>query len=475
AGGVAGYAGGDVTGCSADGVNVTAATSYAGGVAGYATGTVTGCAANGVEAGGGTGVGGVIGCAESDIAQCTVTGSIVNAAITNAGGIVGFATQAVTDCKADDVRVLGLTLNGLFMTPTGDNAGGIAGYAKSAIYGCEASNIGVNGKANIGGIAGYSEDTIENSGVLYSIVTGRTGVGGIVGNNPGVVRNVFFLSVNTPGKTPVTALDENGIAGGIAGKNGGVVTRSFYLAPAPTSGDMLFPIVGGGYPAKMAPIEPENENDEPTVIDTCFYLTGVMSVPAADGDDNGLTAWAEYNTGDIQNGGYGFSTADLNLPQLTENGYGSLDWGQWGHKAEWDPAVDYPYPLLAGASEPKYWPVTLDVPPPPEEPGNEEPGDLELASASSLINDGNDGDGAPAAQNTEARTAGDEGPDSSPLQSATGAAQLMGAVAAAPALLGALRKRYLKIRRKRRINAYSDGIPGNKRKLNRFVRRSRRR
>ena len=127
--------------------------SNVGGVVGYAGGTVTGCSVSGKVSGEDENIGGVVGMASGDsfVASCYATGDV--SGTNNVGGVVGHAGggSTVTGCYATGA-----------VRGEGDNVGGVVGRAGGTVIGCAALNPSVSGNTNVGRVVDNGSGSTGN-------------------------------------------------------------------------------------------------------------------------------------------------------------------------------------------------------------------------------------------------------------------------------------------------------------------------
>lgn len=214
AGGIAGYL---ASGCISDSKTLSSATvgsdnSYCGGIAGFAAGDITGCT-NSAYIFANKNVGGIAGASKADIISCTNTIRI-DAYDANYGGIAGITEGTIKFCK-NTGTVSGTVRNA-------GKAGGIAGIANNAVITqCQQTGNVISAGEYAGGVAGY----VTNSEISDCICTGNVTTtmnfaGGIFGSatKTDVARCLFTGTV--------TAADSTD--GAIGAVSGASVSNCYY-------------------------------------------------------------------------------------------------------------------------------------------------------------------------------------------------------------------------------------------------------
>ena len=155
-GAIAGYltSTGSITGCSASGM-VAGIENGIGGIAGFAAGRISMCSAD-CTVSGASHIGGIVGYSTGMIANCHSSG-YVTASISNAGGIGGTANNTIQNCYST-AAVYGL-----------NSVGGIAGGGIGMVQNCVALNSSVTGESNVQYIVESGDSTAQNSYVWVNM------------------------------------------------------------------------------------------------------------------------------------------------------------------------------------------------------------------------------------------------------------------------------------------------------------------
>lgn len=267
-------------------------------------------------------------------------GDGTTATTSDIGGIITLTNNAVvaeTFCGIYDGQ--GHIIEHLIINQTSPRCGLFA-ENHGTIGRLQLRNTNIIGGSNVGSIAGINSGEILRTAVEFSTVSGGSSsehtIGGIAGTNTetGRIEDVYFLSTAALNTPPVS---NNG--GGIVGHNSGEINKVLYLAPAPRTGNEMFPIVRSG-------------TGVPTGQDaTSFYLSGFRHSL-----NQGIN-WINVN--------YNLSSAELEprnggRPLITD--FIDLEWLNFNYTANFShefwhqPARGYPYPALRGMSIPTGWP-----------------------------------------------------------------------------------------------------------------------
>ncbi|WP_206460036.1 S-layer homology domain-containing protein [Anaerovorax sp. IOR16] len=190
-GAIAGYALGIISDCTVESSTSIVQGNSVGGVVGYSGGNLTGCTNYAKVESTGTYTGGVVGVYHAGIQslnKCEHRGTVIGSQ--NVGGIAG-------RLEGEDIAVTSNALkdSNNYGTVEGEkgNAGGIVGLVESSnasvtLYNCtNKGNITSNGVT--GGIAGYTKGNraVLNKCANFNKVYGAN-AGGIVGNNEGIIQ-----------------------------------------------------------------------------------------------------------------------------------------------------------------------------------------------------------------------------------------------------------------------------------------------
>lgn len=231
-GGLIGDSSGSVSNSSADvAVTVTHTGAYVGGLLGAGTAAVSGSSASGAVSGG-VRAGGLVGsyASASNISASSASGSVTSTVSgADVGGLVGNAsgTGSVTGSSATGI-VTGAS--------NADTVGGLAGeFAMTGgIVNSSAGAAGstVSGGAYTGGVVGWYNsatalvtDASNTIAFRGTTVTGSTWVGGVVGYmNSTAALTISGPAASTPLATNVVATGAAGAAGVLAGRSNGVVS-----------------------------------------------------------------------------------------------------------------------------------------------------------------------------------------------------------------------------------------------------------
>lgn len=168
-GGVCGYNGGAITGCTNNGA--VEGYSYLGGICGYNYGTVRNCTNSGTVAGMVSGVGGICGYNSNIITNChnsgTVKGTIASAS--NVGGVCGSGNTGCT---------ISYCWNSGTISNKGDTVGGVCGYSSpnQTIQSCYSTGI-VTGGSKVGGICGYKSNFVSFQNCYWLDTSASMGCG----------------------------------------------------------------------------------------------------------------------------------------------------------------------------------------------------------------------------------------------------------------------------------------------------------
>ena len=161
-GAIAGYltSTGSITGCSASGMVAGIGEGIGiengiGGIAGFASGRISMCSAD-CTVSGASHIGGIVGYSTGMIANCHSSG-YVTASISNAGGIGGTANNTIQNCYST-AAVYGL-----------NSVGGIAGGGIGTVKNCVALNSSVTGESNVQYIVESGDSTAQNSYVWVNM------------------------------------------------------------------------------------------------------------------------------------------------------------------------------------------------------------------------------------------------------------------------------------------------------------------
>ena len=161
-GAIAGYltSTGSITGCSASGMVAGTGEGIGiengiGGIAGFASGRISMCSAD-CTVSGASHIGGIVGYSTGMIASCHSSG-YVTASTSNAGGIGGTAENTIQNCYST-AAVYGL-----------NSVGGIAGGGSAAVKNCVALNSSVTGENNVQYIVERGDNTAQNSYVWANL------------------------------------------------------------------------------------------------------------------------------------------------------------------------------------------------------------------------------------------------------------------------------------------------------------------
>ena len=161
-GAIAGYltSTGSITGCSASGMVAGIGEGIGiengiGGIAGFAAGRISMCSAD-CTVSGASHIGGIAGYSTGMIANCHSSG-YVTASIANAGGIGGTANNTIQNCYST-AAVYGL-----------NSVGGIAGGGIGMVKNCVALNSSVTGESDVQYIVESGDSTAQNSYVWVNM------------------------------------------------------------------------------------------------------------------------------------------------------------------------------------------------------------------------------------------------------------------------------------------------------------------
>ena len=228
-GGVVGLSFNDVIECDADQINLDITSDYnnnIGALAGYVSGKVENCnITNGeIKLQVSTGnIGGLVGYSGKGINGCTTnlvninTTKAINNSVSAQGGLVGMSFGDINNCKVSNGEI-NIATQGFF--------GGIVGNLNANITNSTTDSLnaiitkGQNLAEYMGGIAAYSSGNIENCNVLngkLSFIASKN-IGGIVGQTSGEIINCNTNSLN------MTA-DASGAVGGIVGYSNKNITK----------------------------------------------------------------------------------------------------------------------------------------------------------------------------------------------------------------------------------------------------------
>ena len=229
--------------------NVRATDERAGGLVGYAKGEVENCYAMGRVSSDKNYAGGLVGYAEQALKNCYATGTVTGTG-QNTGGLAGYAgSKGITNCYATG-NVTGTSY-----------AGGLAGYATGAITNSYATG-NVTGTSYTGGLAGSSASTITNSYAIGTVTGTGQYTGGLAGEagSEGGINNCYATGTvtgadrtgglagsliavtNSYATGNVTGTGQN--TGGLAGYATGAITNSYATGNVLGTGDYTGGLVG---------------------------------------------------------------------------------------------------------------------------------------------------------------------------------------------------------------------------------------
>ncbi|MBN1362547.1 MAG: hypothetical protein JW993_18260 [Sedimentisphaerales bacterium] len=244
AGGLAGYSGGTISGCSVTG-RVAVVVNDAGGLAGCTVGPVLNCSAScDIEAD--RVAGGLIGWSMEPVTACWCEAH-VNARSAYGGGLIGMSANTVESCHATGAVTGGSYVGGLIGAGVGDvlnchaagavtgrsYAGGLIGSGGGNVLNCSSTGD-VAGSRYVGGLVGWNPYGRSITGSLARTdVIGERQVGGLVGVNYGQIVNCYAAG-STQGVEEVA---------GLTGESTGILT-SCYSACSVTGQQSVAGLVG---------------------------------------------------------------------------------------------------------------------------------------------------------------------------------------------------------------------------------------
>ena len=226
-GGLVGYSGKGINGCTTNLVNINTtkainnSVSAQGGLVGMSFGDINNCKVSNGEINIATQgfFGGIVGNLNANITNSTTDS--LNAIITKGqnlaeymGGIAAYSSGNIENCNV---------LNGKLSFIASKNIGGIVGQTSGEIINCNTNSLNMTADASgdVGGIVGYSDNNITKCNVINGTInsTGNSAqVGGIVGQINGEVINCNTNSLNM-------TTDASGAVGGIVGYSNKNITK----------------------------------------------------------------------------------------------------------------------------------------------------------------------------------------------------------------------------------------------------------
>lgn len=212
---LAGYARGEINGCSASGS--VAGYNRTGGLLGRAFNEVRDSSFSGTVVGNGS-VGGLIGIADigadSFISYCYAVGTVIGTGSNYAGGLIGqaYTNSGIKYCFAD-VNVTGVSTVGGLISSTYDDCTVLGCYAKGDVTGSG---------SNVGGLVGAARADITGSIAVGEVKGGNESTGGLVGNLlPGYTVTGSYATGNVEGQ----GASPHGV-GGLVGRAQGIIEDS---------------------------------------------------------------------------------------------------------------------------------------------------------------------------------------------------------------------------------------------------------